>query len=253
MTKKHIGAPRRINDVAVNEILRITREETPPDKRHWTTRSLAKHVGLSATTIRRFWIEAGINGGIRYETEKTLTNVLNEMRLTPVALFLAQPYRALILSNDQSLKTEFSLDINTSTMLTCSVDLSLQIINFNNVIREIQLNQRREVQRTTPQEKITMFRRFLEDIDSRLDRTGTVHIILDKLNACEKFLVTEWINNHKTWSFSSSATNSSWRQNIAPFLKDMIKSNRQILTDLDCIRRNVRYESHSIIIFKIII
>src|SRR5260370_10966684 len=39
----------------VMEIVRKTTQETPQDATHWSTRSMAKAIGVSASTVRRVW------------------------------------------------------------------------------------------------------------------------------------------------------------------------------------------------------
>jgi len=49
------GGPRVIDDERVAEVVRLTLEASPPDARRWTTRSLARRVGLSHATVGRIW------------------------------------------------------------------------------------------------------------------------------------------------------------------------------------------------------
>src|SRR5512144_3121240 len=49
------GAPRRISDAAIEYVLALTLETTPEGATHWSTRGMAKRVGLSQTAISRIW------------------------------------------------------------------------------------------------------------------------------------------------------------------------------------------------------
>jgi transposase len=49
------GAPRRVSDDVVEEIIRQTLESTPRGATHWSTRQMAKHVGVSQTSVARIW------------------------------------------------------------------------------------------------------------------------------------------------------------------------------------------------------
>lgn len=51
------GGPRIIDDERVAEVVRLTREASPPDAARWTTRALAKRVGVSHATVGRIWRE----------------------------------------------------------------------------------------------------------------------------------------------------------------------------------------------------
>jgi len=49
------GAPRTITDEQVERVLITTLEGTPTDATHWSTRSLARKLGMSQTSISRSW------------------------------------------------------------------------------------------------------------------------------------------------------------------------------------------------------
>jgi hypothetical protein len=48
-----VGAPRKISDVDVETAIRTTLESRPKDATHWSTRSLARKLGLSQSTVSR--------------------------------------------------------------------------------------------------------------------------------------------------------------------------------------------------------
>ena len=54
------GAPRSISDRKVDEIIKRTLETRPKDAAHWSTRSLAKEVGVSKMAVQRIWKAAGL-------------------------------------------------------------------------------------------------------------------------------------------------------------------------------------------------
>ncbi len=49
------GAPRKISDDTVERIVTTTLERTPADATHWSTRDLAKRIGVSQSTVSRVW------------------------------------------------------------------------------------------------------------------------------------------------------------------------------------------------------
>ncbi|MGW0709435.1 helix-turn-helix domain-containing protein [Streptomyces sp. NPDC002643] len=57
------GAPRRIEDATVAEVLHITRHEPPPFGGNWSKRTLAQRAGVSASTVARIWRAHGITPG----------------------------------------------------------------------------------------------------------------------------------------------------------------------------------------------
>ena len=49
------GAPRTVSDEKVDEVVRLTLEETPRNATHWSVRLMAKRVGLPPATVHRIW------------------------------------------------------------------------------------------------------------------------------------------------------------------------------------------------------
>ena len=54
------GPPRLIDNAKVEEVIVKTLEETPADATHWSTRSMARAVGLSQSSILRIWRAFGL-------------------------------------------------------------------------------------------------------------------------------------------------------------------------------------------------
>ena len=54
------GAPRRIGDDAIAEMIRLTLETTPADATHWSLRAMAAAVGHAPSTIHRIWRAFGL-------------------------------------------------------------------------------------------------------------------------------------------------------------------------------------------------
>jgi hypothetical protein len=54
------SAPRTISDAVVEKAVTLTLESKPSDATHWSTRSLAKRVGLSRRSVPRIWRAFGL-------------------------------------------------------------------------------------------------------------------------------------------------------------------------------------------------
>jgi transposase len=54
------GAPRKISDADVEEVIVRTLEDKPTDATHWSTRDLAKKVGMSPSSVGRIWKAFGL-------------------------------------------------------------------------------------------------------------------------------------------------------------------------------------------------
>jgi transposase len=54
------GRPRTVTDEQVEEVIVKTLESTPKDATHWSTRSMAKEVGLTQSAVQRIWKAFGL-------------------------------------------------------------------------------------------------------------------------------------------------------------------------------------------------
>jgi len=54
------GRPRVVGDERIEALITATLETTPPDATHWSTRSMAEHLGLSQSMVSRVWRAFGL-------------------------------------------------------------------------------------------------------------------------------------------------------------------------------------------------
>jgi transposase len=95
------GAPRKITDEQVEQVVVATLERTPADATHWSRASMAAESGLSRSTIGRIWKAFGL-APHRVETFKLSTDpqFIDKVR-DIVGLYLDPPEKALVLCVDE--------------------------------------------------------------------------------------------------------------------------------------------------------
>jgi transposase len=54
------GRPRTVSDADVERLITETLESAPRDATHWSTRSMASHLGMSQSTVSRVWRAFGL-------------------------------------------------------------------------------------------------------------------------------------------------------------------------------------------------
>ena len=95
------GAPRKITDADVERVLTMTLDAMPTDATHWSTRSLARRVGLSQSAVSRIWRAFALQPH-RIETFKLSTDPLFIEKVRDiVGLYMNPPDRALVLCIDE--------------------------------------------------------------------------------------------------------------------------------------------------------
>jgi transposase len=98
------GRPRTIADTDVERVITTTLETTPKVATHWSTRSMAAHVGLSQTAVSRIWRAFGLQPH-RQDTWKLSKDpqFIDKVR-DVVGLYLNPPERAVVLCVDEKVQ-----------------------------------------------------------------------------------------------------------------------------------------------------
>src|SRR3954468_14051893 len=100
------GRPRTITDEQVEEVIVRTLETTPKDATHWSTRSMAKQVGLTQNAVLRIWHAYGLQPH-RQETFKLSKDPLFVDKIHDiVGLYLNPPERAVVFCVDEETPTQ---------------------------------------------------------------------------------------------------------------------------------------------------
>ena len=95
------GRPRTVTDDKVEEVIVKTLETTPKDATHWSTRSMAREVGLTQSAVLRIWKAFGLQPH-RQQTWKLSRDpqFIDKVR-DVVGLYLDPPERAVVLCVDE--------------------------------------------------------------------------------------------------------------------------------------------------------
>jgi len=95
------GAPRKIGDDRIEEIITLTLETKPADATHWSTRGMAKASGVSTSTVQRIWRAFSLQPH-RAETFKLSTDPQFVEKVRDiVGLYLDPPDKALVICIDE--------------------------------------------------------------------------------------------------------------------------------------------------------
>ena len=95
------GAPRKIGDDKIAEVVTTTLGKLPVAATHWSTRSMARASGLAPSTVHRIWQAFSLQPH-RSETFKLSTDPLFIEKVRDiVGLYLNPPDRAVVLCVDE--------------------------------------------------------------------------------------------------------------------------------------------------------
>ena len=95
------GRTPAISSATVEQVISKTTQTTPANATHWSTRTMAREVGISEASVRRIWRAHGLKPH-RVETFKVSNDPNFAAKLEDiVGLYLNPPEHALVLSVDE--------------------------------------------------------------------------------------------------------------------------------------------------------
>jgi transposase len=214
LDEPRVGAPRTVSDAQVEEVVAKTLEETPRGETHWSRRSMARAVGLSADTIGRIWQAFGLKPHLT-ETFKLSPDpqFIDKVR-DIVGLYLSPPVNAVVLCVDE--KSQIQALERTQPLLpmrpgqlerrthdyarhgTTTLFAALNVATGEVLRRCLQRHRHQE------------YLRFLNDIDAHVPPELSVHLVVDNYATHKTPRVMRWLAKRPRFHLHFTPTYSSW-------------------------------------------
>jgi transposase len=95
------GAPRKISDEQIEQVVIQTLESTPRGQTHWSTREMAQNTGLSRMAISRIWRAFGLQPHRSESFRLSPDPLLIEKVRDIVGLYMNPPDHAMVICVDE--------------------------------------------------------------------------------------------------------------------------------------------------------
>src|SRR4029453_1568131 len=208
------GAARTITDEQVEQVLVATLETTPKDATHWSTRGLARRLGMSQSAISRIWRAFGLKPHL-VDTFKLSTDpqCIEKVR-DVVGLYLNPPQAALVLCVDETTsvqaldRTAPILPLLPGTPQRASHDYTRH--GTPNLYPALDVASGKVLSQMTTRSRAVEFRRFLARIDAQVPAELAVHVICDNSSTHKTPAIQRWLLAHSRFQLHFTPTYSSW-------------------------------------------
>lgn len=215
------GAPRTILDEDVEEVVVQTLESLPKGRTHWSTRSMAKHTGLSHSTIGRIWRAFGLQPHVSERFQLSKDPLLVEKTRDIVGLYLSPPENAVVVCVDE--KSQIQALERSQPVLP--MDLGQPERQTSDYLRHGTLDLFAALTVATgevlgkcyAQHRTKEFVNFLGEIDSNVPAALDVHVILDNLSTHKAPPVKRWLARHPRFRLHFTPTHASWLNQVERF------------------------------------
>jgi transposase len=208
------GAARTITDEQVEQVLVATLETTPADATHWSTRNLARQLGMSQSAISRIWRAFGLKPHL-VDTFKLSTDpqFIEKVR-DVVGLYLNPPQAALVLCVDE--KTQVQALDRTAPILPLLPGVPQRATHdyvrhgTTNLYAALDVASGKVLSQMTARSRAVEFRRFLARIDQQVPAELAVHVICDNSSTHKTPTIQRWLVAHPRFQLHFTPTYSSW-------------------------------------------
>jgi transposase len=208
------GTPRRITDAQVEAVVVKTLESTPRGATHWSTRGMAKAVGLSAMAISRIWRAFGLQPH-RAETFKLSPDPLLIDKVRDiVGLYMAPPEHALVLCVDE--KSQIQALDRTAPLLPLRPGQAERGTHdyhrhgTTTLFAALNIKTGEVFGETRARHRAIEFRKFLDLIDASVPADLDVHLVLDNYGTHKAPLVRNWFAKRPRYHLHFTPTYGSW-------------------------------------------
>lgn len=225
------GAPRKITDAHVEAVITKTLEERPSHKdSHWSTRSMAKAVGLSQTAVCRIWRAFGLKPHL-VDTWKLSTDpqFIEKVR-DIVGLYLQPPQGAMVLAVDE--KSQIQALDRTAPMLpmmpTVPARQTRDYVRHGttSLFAALDLASGKVIGQTQRKHRHQEFLRFLKTIDKATPPQLDLHLVLDNYATHKTPAIHRWLLTHPRFHLHFTPTYSSWLNLVERWFAEL--TNRKL-------------------------
>jgi transposase len=223
------GAPRKIGDDWIEEIVTKTLESKPKDATHWSTRGMARASGVSPSTVHRIWRAFSLQPH-RTETFKLSTDPQFVEKVRDiVGLYLDPPEKALVICVDEKSQIQ-ALDRTQPLLPMRPGQIERRTHDYNRhgtttlfaglvaaVTAETKIKAGTVIGACMPRHRAQEFRKFLAEVECNVPHGFDVHVVMDNASSHKTKLIRNWFARRPHWHAHFTPTSSSWINQVERF------------------------------------
>jgi transposase len=212
------GAPRTIADAKVERVIVDTLESKPKGATHWSTRDMAKHSGLSHSTVGRIWRAFGLqphrSDAFQLSNDPLFIDKVRDI----VGLYLDPPESAVVLCVDEKSQVQ-ALNRMQPVLPMMPTTPEKQTHTYvrhgtTSLFAALDVATGRVIGQCRRRHRSTEFVKFLQQLDDSVPQHLDVHVILDNLQTHKTPAAHRWFLRHPRFHVHFTPTYSSWLNQV---------------------------------------
>ncbi len=208
------GRPRTVTDDQVETIVTTTLESTPRNATHWSTRSLAAHLGVTQDAVWRTWQAFGLQPHRQEKFKLSADPQFVEKVYDICGLYLNPPERAVVLCVDEKSqiqaldRTRPILPMLPGTPQRATHDYKRH--GTSSLYAALDLATGKVIGALHQRHRAIEFHKFLQTIDREVPEHLAVHLVLDNSSTHKTPKINRWLSQHPRFVLHFTPTSSSW-------------------------------------------
>jgi len=221
------GAPRTVTDAQVEAVITRTLETQPEAATHWSTRGMAKAVGLSQSSISRIWRTFALKPH-RQDTFKLSKDpfFLEKIR-DVVGLYLNPPDKAIVLSLDEKSQVQ-ALDRTQPLLPMTPGQVERRTHDYvrhgvTSLFAALNVATGQVIGQCQRRHRHRELLRFLSLIDASIPKEPgvSIHLVMDNYGTHKTPAVRRWFVRHPEYHPHFIPTGSSWLNQVERFFAEI--------------------------------
>ena len=222
---KDAPRPGRSKSISRTSLIEKTTQSTPTNATQWSTRTMAREMGISKASVSRIWRASGLKPhrveSFKVSNDPDFADKLEDI----VGLYLNPPEHALVLCVDEKSqiqaldRTQPGLPMKKGRGATMTHDykrngtttLFAALNTANGEVFGLCQEKRRHQE----------WLKFLRMIDQTIPANKQIYLICDNYATHKHARVQRWLKTHKRFHVRFTPTSASWLNMIERFFRDL--------------------------------
>lgn len=219
------GTPRTISDAKVEELVTLTLEQKPKHGTHWSTRTMAKRVGITHDSVARIWRAFGLKPHLEESFKLSNDPWFTEKVRDITGLYLNPPERAVVLSVDEKSQVQ-ALDRTQPLLPLAPGQAERRTHDYvrhgtTSLFAALNVATGEVLGQCHRQHRHQEFLKFLDAVANATPRDREVHIIMDNYATHKTPRVQRWFQRHPHWHVHFTPTSASWLNQVERFFAEI--------------------------------
>jgi transposase len=201
-------------DSLAAKIIRATTQTKPANATHWSTRTLAKHLGVSDSMVRRIWQANQLKPHLSRTFKLSNDPQFIQKVVDVVGLYLNPPEHALVLCCDEKSqiqaldRTQPGLPIKKGRCGTMTHDYKRN--GTTTLFAALEVAEGKLIGTCMPRHRHQEWLKFLKLIDEQTPADMDLHLIADNYYTHKTPEVQRWLKRHPRFHMHFTPTSGSW-------------------------------------------